>query len=351
MKQLCLGFLGRRRTKIHSGNILSAMRFVDVTQPGGPEMLVIAEGPVPKPSVGEVLIKVAAAGLNRADLLQRQGHYPPPPGASPILGMEVSGHIAQIGASVDSSWNIGDAVCALIPGGGYAEYCVAAAWCCLPVPAGVSLTDAAGLPEAVFTVWANLFAQPYLREGERFLVHGGTSGIGTTAIQMAKAFGARVVTTAGSGEKCSFCLSLGAERAFNYREEDWAAGAFEWSEQKGVDVILDMVGGDYFPKHLKLLASKGRLIHIATTGGSQVTADLRTIMLKRLVVTGSTLRPRTVSEKFVLRNQILRQVWPLIEAGKVRPIVDRVFAMDEVAEAHRRMQSSTHIGKILLQVS
>jgi putative PIG3 family NAD(P)H quinone oxidoreductase len=326
------------------------MRVIDITQPGGPEVLHIAEAAVPTPGVGEVLIKVAAAGLNRADLIQRQGHYPPPPGASPILGMEVSGSIAEVGSGPDARWKVGDEVCALIPGGGYAEYCVAAAGCCLPVPAGVSLIDAAGLPEAVFTVWANLFAQPYLHAGERFLVHGGTSGIGTTAIQMAKAFGARVVTTAGSAEKCGFCLSLGAERAFNYREEDWAAAAFEWSEQFGVDVILDMVGGDYFPKHLKLLAPKGRLVHISTTGGLQVTADLRAIMLKRLVVTGSTLRPRTVAEKTALRNQIEEHVWPLIEAGKVRPIVDRIFAMDEVAEAHKRMQASTHIGKILLRM-
>jgi NADPH2:quinone reductase len=326
------------------------MRFIDVPQFGGPEVLTLADRPVPKPASGEVLIKVAATGLNRADLMQRQGHYPPPPGASPILGMEVSGHIAEVGPGVEAEWKVGDAVCALIPGGGYAEYCVASAGCCLPVPKTVTLTDAAALPEAIFTVWANLFAQPYLREGERFLVHGGTSGIGTAAIQMAKAFGARVVTTAGSAEKCSFCLSLGAERAFNYRDEDWFAGALEWSEQGGVDVILDMVGGDYFPKHLKLLAPKGRLIHIATTGGSEVQADLRAIMMKRLVVTGSTLRPRSVAEKTALRDQIEQHVWPLIEAAKLRPIVDRVFPFDQAAEAHRRMHSSTHIGKILLQV-
>ena len=326
------------------------MRFIDVPRFGGPEVLSLGDGPVPKPASGEVLIKVAAAGLNRADLLQRQGHYPPPPGASPILGMEVSGHIAEVGPGAEARWKVGDAVCALIPGGGYAEYCVASAGCCLPVPKAVTLTDAAALPEAIFTVWANLFAQPYLREGERFLVHGGTSGIGTAAIQMAKAFGARVVTTAGSAEKCSFCLSLGAERAFNYRDEDWFAGALEWSEQGGVDVILDMVGGDYFPKHLKLLAPKGRLIHIATTGGSEVQADLRAIMMKRLVVTGSTLRLRSVAEKTALRDQIEQHVWPLIEAAKLRPIVDRVFPFDQAAEAHRRMHSSTHIGKILLQV-
>jgi len=326
------------------------MRVIDVPHFGGPETLTLAESSVPSPGQGELLIKVIAAGINRADLLQRQGNYPPPPGASPILGMEVSGHIAEIGPEADNRWKVGDAVCALVTGGGYAEFCVASTGCCLPIPDNVSLTNAAALPEAIFTVWANLFAQPYLSSGERFLVHGGTSGIGTTAIQMAKSFGAHVATTAGSAEKCTFCLSLGAERAFNYREDDWFVGALDWSEQKGVDVILDMVGGDYFPKHLKLLAPKGRLIHIATTGGSQVTADLRAIMQKRLIVTGSTLRPRSVAEKTALRDQIEKQVWPLVAAGKIRPIVDRVFPLEQAAEAHQRMQSSTHIGKLLLQI-
>jgi NADPH2:quinone reductase len=326
------------------------MRVIEISQPGGPEVLSIAEAPMPRASAGEVLIKVAAAGINRADLLQRLGHYPPPSGASPILGMEISGHVAEIGVETESRWKVGDAICALVTGGGYAEYCVASAGCCLPVPKGVTLTDAAAFPEAVFTVWANLFAQPYLRTGERCLIHGGTSGIGTTAIQMAKSFGARVATTAGSKEKCDFCLSLGAERAFNYREEDWLAGALEWSGYSGLDVILDMVAGDYFAKHLKLLAQKGRLIHIAATGGSEVMADLRAVISKRLVVTGSTLRPRSVMEKTALRDQIEQHAWPLIEAGKLRPIVDRVFPLVEAAEAHRRMHLSSHIGKILLQV-
>lgn len=326
------------------------MRIIDVPRFGGPEVLTLAEVSEPRPGPGEVLIKVSAAGVNRADLLQREGKYLPPAGASPILGMEVSGHITEIGPGVDSRWKVGDAVCALVTGGGYAEFCVANAGCCLPAPKNLAVTDAAGLPEAVFTVWANLFAPSYLHAGERFLVHGGTSGIGTTAIQMAKAFSAHVVTTAGSAEKCSFCLSLGSERAFNYREDDWSAGALEWSGGNGVDVILDMVGGDYFPKHLKLLAPKGRLIHIATVGGAQVTADLRVIMQKRLVVTGSTLRPRSVEEKTALRDQIEQQVWPLIEDGKLQPVIDRVFPLEEAAEAHRRMQSSAHIGKILLRV-
>jgi NADPH2:quinone reductase len=326
------------------------MRIIDVPVFGGVEVLTLAEAPVPNPKAGEVLIKVAAAGINRADLLQRRGHYPPPAGASPILGMEVSGTIAELGPEVDVRWKVGDAVCALIPGGGYAEYSVAAAGCCLPVPKTVPLVEAAGLPEAIFTVWANLFSQTYLRPGELFLVQGGSSGIGTMAIQMAKAFDVHVATTAGSTEKCDFCVSLGAERAFNYRDEDWVAGALEWSQKHGVDVILDMVGGDYFPKHLKLLAPRGRLIHIAMTRGSEVTADLRLIMQKRLVVTGSTLRPRTVEEKTALRDQIESQVWPLVDQGKIRPIIDRVFPLEQVAEAHKRMESSEHIGKLLLQM-
>ena len=325
------------------------MRAIHITQPGGPEVLTVAELSTPKPGSGEILIKVVAAGINRADLIQREGHYPPPAGASPILGMEISGHIVEVGANVDARWKVGDAVCALIPGGGYAEYCVASDGCCLPVPKTVSVADAAALPEAVFTVWANLFARPWLNQGDRLLVHGGTSGIGTTAIQMAKNFGARVITTAGSTEKCRFCLSLGAERAFNYREEDWLAGALAWSGS-GVDVILDMVGGDYFPKHMKLLAMDGRLTHIATTHGKEVTADLRTIMLKRLVITGSTLRSRSVAEKTALRDQIVEHVWPLIEASKLRPIVDKIFPLDAAAEAHKRMHASEHIGKLLLQI-
>ena len=326
------------------------MRIVTVQQFGGPEVLAIGEAPVPTPGPGEVLLRVAAAGINRADILQRQGHYPPPPGASPILGLEVAGNVIESGPG-GTRWKPGDAVCALLPGGGYAEYCIASAGCCLPVPKSVPLAEAAALPEAVFTVWANLFAQPWLRAGESFLVHGGTSGIGTTAIQMAKAFGARVITTAGSAEKCRFCVSLGAERAFNYHEEDWAGAAMEWSGGRGVDVILDMVGGDYFPKHLKLLAPRGRLIHIATQRGNEVTADLRLIMSKRLVVTGSTLRSRPVEEKTALRNRIEEHVWPLVASGAIRPVIDRIFPMESVAAAHERMQTGQHIGKLLLKMN
>jgi putative PIG3 family NAD(P)H quinone oxidoreductase len=325
------------------------MRVVTVQQFGGPEELVIGEAPLPRPAPDEVLIRVAAAGVNRADILQRQGHYPPPPGASPILGLEVSGNVIETGSRV-TRWKPDDKVCALLPGGGYAEYCIANAGCCLPIPKAVSLVEAAALPEAIFTVWANLFSLPYLRTGEKFLVHGGTSGIGTVAIQMARAFGARVITTSGSVEKCRFCVSLGAERAFNYREEAWAEGAMKWSEYDGIDVILDMVGGDYFPKHLKLLAPRGRLIHIATQRGNAVTADLHLIMSKRLVITGSTLRSRPTEEKAALRDQVEEHVWPLVEKGMVRPVIDRVFEMENVAAAHERMQSSEHIGKLLLQM-
>lgn len=324
------------------------MRFVEVTNPGNAEVLSIAEAPAPQPGPQELLIQVAAAGLNRADLLQREGHYPPPPGASPILGMEVSGRITALGAGVDPRWKVGDPVCALLAGGGYAEYAVAPAGQCLPIPEGVSLTEAAALPEAVFTVWANLFDQPWLGSGESLLVQGGSSGIGTMAIQMARALGARVLTTAGSRDKCQFCLSLGAERAFNYREEDWLEAALAWSDSRGVDVILDMVGGDYFARHLKLLAPRGRLIHIAFTGGSHVSVDLRALMTKRLIITGSTLRGRPVAEKTHLRDAIEARVWPLFRSGALRPVVDRVYAFDDVAAAHQRMESSTHIGKILL---
>lgn len=326
------------------------MRAIHIDRPGGPEVLRITEIEKPHPGPGEVLIRVAAAGLNRADLLQREGHYPPPPGASPILGMEVSGHIAEVGSHVDARWKVGDAVCALLPGGGYAEYAVASAGCCLPVPENISLIDAAALPEAVFTVWANLFATSYLHAGDLFLVQGGTSGIGTMAIQMAKVFGARVATTAGSAEKCSFCLLLGAEQAFNYREEDWQVNAFEWSQRKGIDVILDMVGGDYFPKHMKLLATRGRLVHIATAHGAEVNLDLRTVMLKRLVITGSTLRSRSVEEKTALRNQIEEKVWPHFNDGTLKPVVHKVFPFEKAAEAHRDMQAGGHIGKLLLQI-
>lgn len=327
------------------------MRVIRLTEFGGPEAMRIDEAEVPRPAKGEVLIRVAAAGVNRADLLQRQGHYPPPPGASEILGLEVAGEIVALGTGAEERWKIGDRVCALVPGGGYAEYCVAHGGCCLPVPQTMELTAAASLPEAAFTVWANLFALRRIHEGDRFLMQGGTSGIGTFAIQAANAFGAAVAATAGSRKKCDFLRGLGCERAFCYREEDWVVGVLEWSGGRGVDVVLDMVGGDYFAKHLSVLAKDGRLVHIATVAGNKVELDLRTVMAKRLIVTGSTLRSRSVEEKAHLREGVEENLWPLVEEGKIRPIVDSVFALENAARAHERMQSSMHIGKIVLQVA
>lgn len=326
------------------------MRFIDVAAPGGAEALRLASGPVPQPGEGEVLIRVKAAGINRADLLQRQGHYPPPAGASPILGMEVSGEIAALGPHCGDRWRAGDQVCALLAGGGYAEYCVAPEGQCLCIPEGVSLRDAASIPEAAITVWANLFQPRRLFPGDLFLVQGGSSGIGCMAIQMARAFGARVATTAGSDDKCRFCLELGAEVAANYKTGDWAAEIGRWAQPHGVDAILDMIGGDYFPKHIALLATGGRLVHIATSHGSEVALDLRALMVKRLLVNGSTLRPRSVAEKSSLAQEVEHAVWPLFKSGQIRPIVDSAFQMDQAPEAHRLMESSRHVGKIVLEM-
>jgi NADPH:quinone reductase len=328
----------------------ASIRYIEVATPGGPEVLRLASGPTPRPGPGEVLVRTAAAGINRADLMQRQGHYPPPPGASPILGMELSGHIAELGPNTSPRWKLGDAVCALLGGGGYAEYCAVPEGQCLGVPTGVATHDAAALPEATITVWANLFEPRRLFPGDFFLVQGGSSGIGTTAIQMARAFGARVATTAGSDEKCSFCLGLGAEVAVNYRTQDWAAELARWAQPHGIDAILDMIGGDYFPHHIGLLAPRGRLVHNATSHGSQVTLDLRSIMMKRLVVTGSTLRSRSIEEKSSLARAVEQEVWPLVTNGQLRPIIDSTFPLSEAADAHRLMESGHHIGKIILVV-
>jgi NADPH2:quinone reductase len=327
-----------------------SMRCIDVATPGGPDALRIASRPVPRPGDGEVLIRVRAAGVNRADLLQRQGHYPPPPGSSPILGMEVSGHIAQAGAG--TSWKVGDPVCALLAGGGYAEYCVAPEGQCLPVPDGLSMEAAAAIPEAAITVWANLFEPRRLFPNDLFLVQGGSSGIGSMAIQIARAFGARVATTAGTDEKCRFCLDLGAEVAINYRNQDWSTQLGAWSRPHGIDVILDMIGGDYFAKHIDLLATGGRLVHIAVSHGNLVTLDLRSMMMKRIVITGSTLRSRSVAEKSSLARAVERDLWPLFNTGQLRPILETsaTFPLEQAAEAHRLMESSRHIGKIVLTV-
>ena len=318
------------------------MKYIQITQPGPPEVLRLAEGPTPVPGPGEVLIRVAAAGVNRADLMQRAGKYPPPPGASPILGMEVAGTIAA--AAPDSGWHEGDRVCALVTGGGYAEYCLAPGPQCLPVPKGLSMEEAAGIPEACFTVWANVFQLGHLTAGERFLVHGGTSGIGTTAIQLARAFGATVFTTAGSEEKCRVCLSLGAERAINYKELDFA------KELRDIDLILDIVGAAYTPRNLEVLATRGRLVQIAVQQGVEATVNLVRIMQRRLTVTGSTLRPRPVAEKGAIAAELHERVWPLLESGKVKVLVDRVFPLDHTADAHRYLESGAHIGKLILSV-
>jgi NADPH2:quinone reductase len=325
------------------------MRSVDFISPGGPEVLRLATTPVPRPGQGEVLIRTVAAGLNRADLLQRQGHYPPPPGASLILGMEVSGYIAEMGPGTTSRRQVGDAVCALLAGGGYAEYCAVPEGQCMDVPTGVPIRDAAALPEATITVWANLFQPRRVFPGDFFLVQGGASGIGTMAIQMARAFGARVATTAGSDEKCGFCLSLGAEVAANYRTQDWAAKLARWSQPHGIDAILDMVAGDYFPIHMGLLATGGRLVQIATSHGSQVAVDLRTVMMKRLLLTGSTLRSRSAEEKASLARGVEKEVWPLFTSGQIRPIIARTFPLEKAADAHRWMETGEHTGKILLE--
>jgi NADPH:quinone reductase len=330
--------------------IPAQMHHIAMKAPGGPEVLTLATGPVPRPAAGEVLIRVAAAGINRPDILQRTGNYPPPPGASPILGLEISGTVAALGPEV-TGLNEGDEVCALVAGGGYAEYCVAPAPQCLPVPKGVSLVDAAGLPETFFTVWSNVFDRGRLARGESFLVHGGSSGIGTTAIQLAHAFGARVFATAGTPEKCAVCRDLGADRAIDYRQEDFVAVLKEATQGRGVDVILDMVGGPYVEKNLRSLAPEGRLVQIAFLQGSKVTLDLAHLMVRRQTLTGSTLRPRPVADKAAIALNLRDKVWPLIEAGKVRPVIDRTFPLAEVVAAHRLMESSTHIGKILLRTS
>jgi putative PIG3 family NAD(P)H quinone oxidoreductase len=326
------------------------MRFIDAAAAGGPDVLRLATGPVPAPGPGEVLIRVMAAGVNRPDVLQRSGSYPPPPGASPILGLEVSGTIAERGAGV-AGCQAGDEVCALVPGGGYAEYCLAPASHCLPVPRGLSVIEAAGLPETFFTVWTNVFDRGRLKAGESFLVHGGTSGIGTTAVQLARAFGARVFATAGNPEKCAVCRALGAERAIDYRQEDFPAVVKEATQGRGVDVILDMVGGPYVEKNLRSLAVEGRLVQIAFLQGSKVTLDLVHLMMRRQTITGSTLRPRSVEDKAAIARALRDKVWPLLEGGQVRPLIDHEFPLGEAAEAHRLMESSRHIGKILLTIA
>lgn len=323
------------------------MRVVEIAEAGGPEVLRLAERPVPEPGEGEVLVKVGAAGVNRPDVMQRLGMYPPPPGAPDIPGLEIAGTVVAVGTEA-GGLSEGDAVCALVAGGGYADYCVAPAALCLPIPGDTSVVEAAAIPETFFTVWTNVFDRGRLSSGESLLVHGGSSGIGTTAIQLGKSFGATVYVTAGSDEKCQACLDLGADAAINYRNEDFVERITELTNERGVDLILDMVGGDYLPRNLQCLAVEGRIVQIALQKGPKVEMNLLPIMLKRLTITGSTLRPRTVAQKAMIAHSLREKVWPLLESGQVRPIIHATFPLAQASDAHRLMESSRHIGKIVL---
>ncbi len=322
------------------------MRAVEISRPGGPEVLALTEVPVPVVKAGQILIEVAYAGVNRPDALQRAGAYAPPPSASPLPGLEASGRVAALGPGV-SGWAIGDEVCALLPGGGYADYVVTPAAHALPVPNGMGLREAACLPETFFTVWTNVFMRGGLKAGEKFLVHGGTSGIGTTAIQLAGAMGARVFTTAGTDEKCAVCRALGAELAINYRDADFVEAVLA---EGGADLILDMVGGDYLPRNVRALADDGRLVQIAFLNGPKVELNFAQIMARRLTITGSTLRPQSDLAKARIADDLRKVAWPLIEAGRLAPVMDSEFALAEAAEAHRRIEGSGHVGKIVLKV-
>jgi len=325
------------------------MRYIDVKRPGGPEVLVVKEGPAPVPGSGEVLIRVHAAGINRPDIMQREGKYPPPGGASPILGLEVAGEVSAIGTGV-SGWSVGERVCALTNGGGYAEFVTAPSGQCLPLPSGLPTDEAAALPETFFTVWTNVFDRASLEEGQTFLVHGGSGGIGTTAIQMAKNRGARVFATAGTEEKCTACRRLGAEIAVNYREKDFVPVLKEVTDGRGVDVILDMIGGDYVGRNLDLAATEGWIVNIAFQKGSTVKIDLMRLLIKRLTLTGSTLRARTDRAKAEIAAKLEAEIWPLIASGRIRPVMAATFLLEKVADAHRLMEEGNHIGKIVLIV-
>ncbi|WP_293779914.1 NAD(P)H-quinone oxidoreductase [uncultured Oxalicibacterium sp.] len=325
------------------------MRAIEITQPGPPDVLKLCERPMPVPKEGELLIKVHAAGINRPDVLQRTGNYPVPKGASDLPGLEVAGEV--VGGDFEGThFKLGDMVCGLAQGGGYAEYCTVPAAQCLPIPEGLSAVEAASLPETFFTVWSNVFDRCHLSEGETFLVQGGTSGIGVTAIQIAAALGHRVFATAGSDEKVKACEELGAERGINYKTEDFGQVVKDATNGKGVDVILDMVGGEYTDRELRCLADDGRLVFIALLGGNKANVSLGQILLRRLTVTGSTLRPRSVAFKAAIAQQLHERVWPLIEAGKIKPVIYQTFSLEEAAKAHELMESSTHIGKIVLKV-
>ncbi len=324
------------------------MRYVTYGKGGGPEALRIEEGPIPEIRPCDVLLRTRFAGVNRPDILQRFGNYPPPPGASPILGLEVAGEVVAFGAEV-KTWKVGDQVCALTPGGGYAEYCRTDASHCLPLPRGFDLAASAAIPENFFTVWTNLISRGRLRLGETVLIHGGSSGIGYTAIQMAKQFGAIVFTTVGTEEKAKFCRDLGADHVINYRTEDFVAEIKRITGERGIDIVLDMVGGPYIEKNVSLLTYEGRLMQIAFLQGSKVSDfDLLPVMVRRLTITGSTLRPRTVEEKAGIASEVREHIWPLLESGRIKVVVHKVFPISEVSEAHRMMERSEHVGKIVL---
>ncbi len=325
------------------------MRYIDLPEFGAAEVMCLAESEIPSPAANEVLIRVVAAGINRPDVIQRQGFYPPPPDASPVLGLEVAGEITALGEAV-SDWQVGDRVCALVNGGGYAEYAVAPASQCLPLPGGMDMHQAAALPETFFTVWSNVFQRCHLQAGETLLVHGGASGIGTTAIQLACAFGARVFTTVGSDDKVRACEQLGAELAINYRSADFYSVLKERLGKRGIDVTLDIVGGDYIDKNIKLAAIEGRIVNIAFLQGSVAEVNFMPVMLKRLTLTGSTLRPQSESQKAEVARQLRQRVWPLLEAGALAPVIAARFGLEQVGDAHRLMESNQVIGKIVLQV-
>lgn len=323
------------------------MKYIEISEFGGPENLKPTTGPQPEPGPGQALIRVAAAGVNRPDIIQRLGNYPPPPGASPIPGLEVAGEVTAVGDGVDSP-AIGDQVCALITGGGYAEYAVAEAVLCLPVPSSLTVEEAAALPETFFTVWSNVFDRARLKQGETFLVHGGSSGIGTTAIQMARTMGATVFTTTGSEEKCAACRELGADHVINYKEQDFVSEFLAVTDDKGIDVILDMVLGDYMQKNISLAAQDGRIVIIAGLQGFKTAVNFAPVMLKRLVITGSTLRPRDVEFKAAIARNLEKHIWPKLDSGGIKPVIYKALPLDQAAEAHRIMEAGNHIGKILL---
>jgi putative PIG3 family NAD(P)H quinone oxidoreductase len=330
--------------------IPKTMRYVAAREPGSPEVLTLAETVVPSPKPGEVLIEVAYAGVNRPDCIQRAGLYPPPPDASPIIGLEVAGRVVAVADGV-SEWRVGDMACALTPGGGYAEYCTTPASCCLPFPRGMYALEAASLPENYFTVWNNVFDRAHLAAGETILIHGGSSGIGLAAIQLAKAFGAKVITTVGNEEKARYCRDIGADHVINYREQDFVAEVASITDKRGANVVLDMVGGDYAQKNLRCLATEGRMVIVGLLQGGKSTVEWGLLMVKRLTITGSTLRASPLARKAQIAASLREKVWPLFESAKLKTVIHRVFPMAEAAEAHRLMESSAHIGKIMLQVA